>query len=350
MGRIARDGLDYFAIDVNFDDNLMLFVAKHKMEGLGVLLQLWQKCYGQRGYYVEWSDDNVVLFAYSINIPVETLISMVETCFKVGIFHRGIWERHRILTSSGIQKRWLLYVKNAKRQNTCINVNYDVSLFIPDEMLVDSVKTPGKSAKTPAGMPRKERKRKEEKGREVSTRACARNGKSIPVDPPAGELAIPPTPPPPPAEPSPPTIWEICVETWFVFYEGQFKEKPSFAGRDPSALKSLLKLIEKKVLAAGHLWTWETCGKQFLRFLQIAWTDDWLKKNFLLQNLLSQFDKIIANGRTATNVQPAAHDGAGTGNGNPAVPAKLGTSAARVNALASWGSHLRTGDSHAQTG
>ena len=92
-------------------------------------------------------------------------------------------------------------------------------------------------------------------------------------------------------------IWELCVKTWFDFYESKFKEKPSFAGRDPASMKKLLELVSQRVIGKNFEWTAITCSDHFLKFLQRAYTDPWLSQNFLLQNLCSQFDKIIVNGK-----------------------------------------------------
>lgn len=298
MGRIARDGLDYFPMNCEFDDNVMILIAKHKHEGISILLRLWQKIYA-KGYYTEWQEDNALLFSDKINVTMETLNAVIETCFKVEIFHRGIWERYGILTSSGIQKRWLVYVKNAKRQNVTIDNKYDVLLFIREETPVSPGKTPEEMPKTPEGMPRKEGKGRERKGK-------VKKKNTVGADAPDKKT---------PEEIEQGKIWAKLVDVWFVFYESRFAEKPSFAGRDPTNLKALAVLLQKKVLATpGFPWTEQSCGTYFQKFLQLAFLDDWLKTHFLLQNLVSQFDKIIAHGKNGN--QP---------NGKPATGANIDT-------------------------
>lgn len=331
MGRIARDGVDYFAVDVEFDDNVLIVIAKHKNAGLGILLRLWQKCYRQKGYYMDWGEDNALLFADEINVDIDTLNALVDTCFRVDVFHRGLWEKYQILTSSGIQKRWRDIVTSAKRMNTEIDPKFDISGLNADKLgvnKIDSGYTPGKSAKTPEEMTQSKVKKSKRKESKVKQRTKKLGATSAPKE-----------------EKIPADVWKLVVETWFVFYEQQKGEKPSFAGRDPAHLKALIRLVEQKVLAApGHKWDGETCAPHFLRFLTIAYTDTWLKQNFLLQNLLNQFDKIIANGRSTTNTQSAATGIAVTGS-QPA-----GTSTARVAALTNWGSHLSSGNTSTASG
>lgn len=316
MARPTRPGIDYFPMDVEFEDNVKIVIAIHKHPGISVLLRLWQKIYSLQGYYAEWKKKNAILFADDMNVAIETLDAIIETCFAEEIFHRGIYEKHGVLTSSGIQKRWLRIVTDLKRKDCKVDTNFDVLLFIPVETPIIPVETPVSSLDNAT----KEKKGKERKRKE-SSRAKNAQGQIFEIE--DGK------------------IWTIIVETWFLTYESEFKEKPSFAGRDPGILKQLVKLIKAKVLSVpGFPWSAETCKMHFDRFLQIALLDKWLRANFLLQNLVSQFDKIITNGRTQSNQQPVSG-----GSGPVAAPgAKLGTSAARTEALKSWGSGFLTGN------
>lgn len=279
MARPTRPGLDYFNVDTKFEDNLKLIIAIHKNEGLGVMMRLWQKIYGVHGYYAEWGDDNVFLFADEISLPVDILKAIIETCFEKGIFHRGMYQKNKIITSAGIQKRWLRIVTDIKRKDCTICPEFDILLFIPVETPIIRGETPV----SPGGNATKEKKgnkskRKESKGDNTTGATSAPK-----VDKIDGE------------------IWKVVVDTWFTFYESKYQDKPIFSGRDPAALKNLCRMIEKKVIAApGHTWNVGNCAAHLTRFLQIAHSLDWLKDNFLVQNLVSQFDKIIASGKNGS--------------------------------------------------
>jgi ribosomal protein L23 len=126
MGRLAKRGLDFFSIDIDQEDNLTLVEAKHKIAGYGTVVKLWKKCYELQGYYADWEDNNIYVFAMQIGVEIPFLKEVVETCFEVEIFNREKYEKHHILTSRGIQKRWKKVVVDAKRKLVEIDPEFDL--------------------------------------------------------------------------------------------------------------------------------------------------------------------------------------------------------------------------------
>ena len=59
MARPLKTGLDYFPLDVSFDDNIELLEAEEGLEGFAILIKLWQKIYSN-GYYIEWNEDSLL--------------------------------------------------------------------------------------------------------------------------------------------------------------------------------------------------------------------------------------------------------------------------------------------------
>lgn len=92
-------------------------------------------------------------------------------------------------------------------------------------------------------------------------------------------------------------FWKKLVDVWFVFYTEKFFEPPSFKGEDPRHLKHICDNLQKRALGRNFEWSEEKAADTLQAFLQFAYTDKWLKENFLLQNLYKQFDKIITNGK-----------------------------------------------------
>ncbi|MFA0816005.1 MAG: DUF4373 domain-containing protein [Anaerofustis sp.] len=132
----SKTGIQYFPLDVNFNDNMNLFVAEKGLVGLGVIILLWKKIYSGRGYYTEWNDDIALLFAKSINLPADDNIHhYIDAALKRNIFSAEKYEQYGILTSEGIQERYIeaterrkevkfisnyLLVNVAKDRNVCI--------------------------------------------------------------------------------------------------------------------------------------------------------------------------------------------------------------------------------------
>lgn len=123
MARPTKIGLDYFPLDVIVDDDILLLEAEHDLIGFSILIKLWQKIYGS-GYFIEWKDDNVLLFAKSINTEITIVNDVINTCLRRGIFDKRLNKQYSILTSRGIQKRYFKVCQEARRTGVVANENY----------------------------------------------------------------------------------------------------------------------------------------------------------------------------------------------------------------------------------
>jgi len=133
MGRHLKKGLEYFNIDCVQEDSLNYLEAKHGISGYGVLVKLWRKIYMVDGYYCDWSEKNIYLFSKEVGVDVEQIKTIVETCFSEGIFHREIYKNSGVLTSHGVQKRWLRIVVDAKRKDVQMRPELVISAKTPEE-------------------------------------------------------------------------------------------------------------------------------------------------------------------------------------------------------------------------
>jgi hypothetical protein len=127
MARPTTNSLNYFNTDVVDDDNLQYVEAIHKLEGYAIVHKLWKHIYGgPDGYYRPFSDMNQRLFCKNNNISLDTLKSVLDTCFEVdvNIFSKDMFDRFKILTSRGVQKRWKRIVTDSGRKNNKISPEY----------------------------------------------------------------------------------------------------------------------------------------------------------------------------------------------------------------------------------
>lgn len=115
MARPIKKGLDYFPLDVDIDINLELIEAEHGLEGFAIVIKLWQKIYSN-GYYIDWDDDSILLFSKQSGAKIPLIETIVDSCFKRKIFNKKLFNEYKILTSSGIQKRYLLACGQSKRK------------------------------------------------------------------------------------------------------------------------------------------------------------------------------------------------------------------------------------------
>jgi hypothetical protein len=123
MARPLKSGLDYFPLDVNFDDNVELIEAEFGLEGFAILIKVWQKIYAN-GYYLDWNDDTALLFAKKINTDKDKISSVINACLHRNLFNKLIYEQYGVLTSSGIQKRYITACTSSKRKNITMEGKY----------------------------------------------------------------------------------------------------------------------------------------------------------------------------------------------------------------------------------
>lgn len=125
MARPTKQGIDYFPMDVDFDNKIELFVAETGAEGYGILIMLWQMIYRGNGYFIEDNEDLKLLLRKHTFSTTETIEKVIEVALKRDIFSRKVYDlsttyQHsinnpgRVLTSHGIQKRFFEAAKKKK--------------------------------------------------------------------------------------------------------------------------------------------------------------------------------------------------------------------------------------------
>lgn len=166
MARPPKKGLDYFPLDCHSDTKTKLVEANFGLLGFAITVRLWQQIYADEGYYMVWDEDTGLLFSKDNNIEPKLASDVVDECIKRGIFDQEKFQKYSILTSKGIQERYLTMTE--KRTGIKILDEYAV-LNAPSE-LVSAEKTGVSSPKTKVSDGRKytkESKRKEIKEKET---------------------------------------------------------------------------------------------------------------------------------------------------------------------------------------
>lgn len=122
MARPPKKGLDYFPLNCHPDTKIRLVEASFGLIGFAIIVKLWQQIYAEEGYYMKWSEDDGRLFALGNNADYSVVSGVVDECLKRGIFDQEKFEKHSILTSKGIQERYLMMTE--KRTGTKILDDY----------------------------------------------------------------------------------------------------------------------------------------------------------------------------------------------------------------------------------
>lgn len=123
MARPQKEGLDYFPLDVDMDqdDKIALIEARYGIIGFGVVIRLFMKIY-KNSYFYEWTEKEQLLFSRRVNVDINVINEIINDCLKWGIFDKSMYEQCRVLTSRGIQRR---YLKAAdRRQSVQISSTY----------------------------------------------------------------------------------------------------------------------------------------------------------------------------------------------------------------------------------
>jgi len=171
MARPMKKGLDYYPQDVDMfaDRKIKKLLAEFGATGFMIYEFAKAQCYRENGYWVQYDDNFCFDLADSLNLGVnETFVrEVILACVnRFSLFNEKVFNGLKILTSSGIQKRYLL----AKKSQTIVP-----EIWVIDEITpVNSKITPVKPAITPVNSAEstqsKEEESKEEERREKESK------------------------------------------------------------------------------------------------------------------------------------------------------------------------------------
>src|SRR5690554_4543555 len=115
MARPEKLGLDYFPLDVDiFESDKMLAISgEFAVKGEIITLRLLCEIY-RNGYFVEYSELLKNKLARLSGLSGNLIDEVVGKLVKYGFFDESVFREHSVLTSKGIQKRYLEAVKRRK--------------------------------------------------------------------------------------------------------------------------------------------------------------------------------------------------------------------------------------------
>lgn len=164
MARPMKVGLDYFILDCHMDEKVELIEAEYGLKGFAIVVKLYQSIYSGFGYYCEWTPDISVLWARRLGVthgvdsgnldfvddktcalpgfPNNLINNVVAASIRRNIFSEELFSKYRILTSSGIQKRYLNAVSRRekvelKKEYLLISVDKNMKNVVINSITVD---------------------------------------------------------------------------------------------------------------------------------------------------------------------------------------------------------------------
>ena len=126
MARPRKDGLDYFPLDVNFLSDLKIkkIIRAYGAQAVAVVMSVLTTIYRDNGYFATYDDDLIFIIADELKLEDSYVKDVIEKIIEVDFFSKEQKEKNNILTSIGIQERYLKACE--RRVKTTLNATYNL--------------------------------------------------------------------------------------------------------------------------------------------------------------------------------------------------------------------------------
>lgn len=131
MARKIAVGISYFPLDTAFlrDTKVRRVLMACGANSIAVILALLSSIYEDEGYYIKLSEDLPFVIADTVGITEGATKEIISKLVQVGFFEKKLCSKFKILTSKGIQER---YLKACERRKE-VKIIKDYSLINIDE-------------------------------------------------------------------------------------------------------------------------------------------------------------------------------------------------------------------------
>lgn len=126
MARPTAKGVEYFPLNVNFINDLKVrkLLLSCGAESIAVLIYLLSTIYKDEGYFVEIHEDEIDLIALDVNVTPEFVLKVINKACEVRLFDVNLYNNFNILTSKGIQERYLKITE--RRKNSVVITQFNL--------------------------------------------------------------------------------------------------------------------------------------------------------------------------------------------------------------------------------
>ena len=126
MARPTAKGVEYFPLNVNFINDLKVrkLLLSCGAESIAVLIYLLSTIYKDEGYYVEIHEDEIDLIALDVNVTPQFVLEVINKACEVRFFDVNLYNNFNILTSKGIQERYLKITE--RRKNSVVITQFNL--------------------------------------------------------------------------------------------------------------------------------------------------------------------------------------------------------------------------------
>lgn len=165
MAAPGKRGLEYFSFDTNFfqDIKVRKLIKNQTSKAIPVYAYLLCMIY-REGYYIAWDEDLPFIVSEATGYNEDYVNEVIQYCLEAGLFSADLFRQNQILTSKGIQARYLKIMASLKRKV----VYSEFKLVNTEETAVSSEVTVDISELM---RQREEKRIKESKGKEEEKKA-----------------------------------------------------------------------------------------------------------------------------------------------------------------------------------
>ena len=108
MARVAKKGLDYFPLDVNFllNRKIRRLMRKHEATAITGVIALYTQIYREQGYYLIWNEDTCFDLCELVNTDMIKMQAFIADAIRTELFDAEQFKKNGILTSVSIQEQY----------------------------------------------------------------------------------------------------------------------------------------------------------------------------------------------------------------------------------------------------
>lgn len=107
MARIAKSGLEYFPLDIDFFQDIKIRKLIKRQGGKAVTVYALLLCLiYKNGYYMKWDNDLPFIGSELSGFDEAYVSEVIKTCLTLGLFDKNMLDAENVLTSKGIQLRY----------------------------------------------------------------------------------------------------------------------------------------------------------------------------------------------------------------------------------------------------
>lgn len=266
MARKAKKGLSYFPMDIDIFQDIKIRKLIKYQGGKAISVYAYLLCSIYKdGYYMRWDHELPFIVSEVTGYDEAYIHEVIKSCLNIGLFSKYLFDKNQILSSKGIQERFILVMKNLNRVSEIDEFNLISSEETPisyQETIISSEETPI-SSEFGTQRKEKERKEKEKKIKFIETDV------SSPQD----------------------FIDQIILQFQNAYREIRAEDYEIMnKGKERSAAAIILALYKKKYPESDSEQTLSGLKSYFLSVCEIK--DEWLYRNMSLSIIRSKFNEI----------------------------------------------------------